>query len=67
MSIYKISGLTLHTSYDYPPIPTRQFDWSCVDDNYDGAPDAGNQIVGVGKTEVEAICNYIIIYLGVTE
>lgn len=59
MTTYKISGLTLHTSYDYPPIPVRWMDWSCIDDNYDGAPDAGHHIVGHGKTELEAIYNYL--------
>lgn len=34
-------------------------DWSCVEDNYDGAPDAGIQIIGIGKTEQEAIDNWL--------
>ncbi len=52
------NGITLHTSYDFPPISIRTMDWSCVDDNYDGAPDAGYQIIGTGKTEQEAIDNW---------
>lgn len=43
----------------YPPIPIRQFDWMAYDDNtYDGAPDAGHQIVGSGATEAEAIRDF---------
>lgn len=63
MTTYKISGLTLHTSYEMTPIPMRQFDWSCVDDNYDGAPDAGIQLAGKGATEIEAIHDYLEQYL----
>lgn len=39
------------TQYVYPPIPTRDFDWSAVDDEtYDeGEP------IGYGRTEIEAI------------
>lgn len=40
------------TSFDFPPIPIRNFDWSAVTDNYDeGAP------VGHGRTEAEAIAD----------
>lgn len=59
MPTYKISGITLHTEYDFPPIPYRHLDWSCVDDNYDGAPDAGRQLHGSGATEIEAIHDYL--------
>lgn len=67
MKIYNIykqytQNVELWTSYDYPPIPDRRFDWSCVDSNYDGAPDAGQQIVGHGKTEKEAIQDYLSQY-----
>ena len=60
MATYKISGLTLYTSYYMTPIPLRQFDWSCIDDNYDGAPDAGPQLHGRGATELEALFDYLI-------
>ena len=59
MNTYKISGLTLHTSYDFPSVPTRRWDWSCTDDNYDGA-----QIIGTGETEIEAIYSYLDQYVG---
>lgn len=59
MGTYNISGHVLHTRYECPSIPVREWDWCCVDDNYDGAPDAGPQIVGTGRTELEAIYNYL--------
>lgn len=47
--------MKIHTSFDYPPIPVRNCDWSAVLDDYDGAPDAGRQPHGHGETEAEAI------------
>ena len=32
--------------------------YMCIDDNYDGAPDAGQQIIGNGKTQIEALADY---------
>jgi len=54
----------VHTEHVYPPIPIRQYDWSAVTDNYDGAPDAhcratGPQLVGTGATEQEAIASLL--------
>lgn len=47
--------LNIRTSFVYPPIPIRQFDWSAVDDDtYDGADDSHCPI-GHGATEQEAI------------
>lgn len=47
------------TSFDYPPIPIRNFDWSAVTDNYDCDCDQdgffSNCPVGYGATEAEAI------------
>jgi hypothetical protein len=40
------------TSFDYPPIPIRQYDWSAIRDDYD----AGD-LIGYGRTEQEAIDN----------
>ena len=40
------------TSFDYPPIPIREYDWSAIRDYYD----AGDPI-GYGRTEQEAIDN----------
>ena len=48
-------GITLYTSYEFPPIPIRWMDWSCVSSEYDGAPDAGFQIIGQGINEQAAI------------
>jgi hypothetical protein len=32
--------------YDPPPIPLRQFDWHYRHDDFDGAPDAGDDRYG---------------------
>ena len=54
-----IHGHKIVTSFDYPPIPDRNFDWSAVLADYDGAPDATgpNSMIGRGLTELEAIAN----------
>lgn len=55
MALHHISGITIRTNYDYPPIPVRQFDWSAIDDDtYDGAEDSSCPI-GHGATEEDAI------------
>ena len=42
------------TSYVFPPIPTRAFDWSAVTDNYEpGCP------IGYGATEADAIADLL--------
>jgi len=42
--------MTIQTSFVYPPIPMRHFDWSAVHESYEpGDP------VGRGVTEQEAI------------
>ncbi len=43
------------TDFWKKPIPTRNFDWTAVLSDYDGAEDAGFQPVGYGSTEQEAI------------
>ena len=44
--------MTMITTYINPPIPSRNFDWEAVGDNYDeGDP------IGYGATEQEAIDN----------
>ncbi len=60
MAKYYIEPLdiTLLTNHDWPSIPIRYLDWSCVDTNYDGAPDAGPQLMGQGRTEQLAIDDY---------
>jgi len=41
------------TSFEYPPIPIRQFDWAAIDDrSYGGDP---SDPIGRGATEQEAI------------
>jgi hypothetical protein len=44
------------THFIYPPIPIRSFDWSAVEDGYDGAEDSHCPI-GYGATEAEAIAD----------
>ena len=45
--------------YCHPPIPDRSSDYAAYDDDtYDGAPDAGPQIVGWGATEQAAIAEF---------
>lgn len=47
----------IRTTFVYPPIPDRRFDWSAVDaDTYDGAEDS-NCPIGHGATEAEAIAD----------
>jgi hypothetical protein len=46
----KVGKYTVVTSFDYPPIPSRDADWSAVLDGYD----AGDPI-GRGRTEEKAI------------
>lgn len=43
------------TEYWPKPIPFRGADWIATTDDYDGAPDAGRQFMGFGRTEAEAI------------
>jgi hypothetical protein len=51
--------VNIRTEAVFPPIPLRQFDWMAYDDDgYDGAPDAGHQIVGNGPTEQAAIADF---------
>lgn len=40
------------TSFNYPPIPIRNYDWSAFREDYDEG-----DLVGHGKTEQEAINN----------
>ena len=54
MAQHQINGVIIHTNFDYPPIPVRDFDWSAVTDNYDGAEDSHCPI-GHGLTEQDAI------------
>jgi hypothetical protein len=50
----------IRTEHVYPPIPVRCYDWRAVFDDYDGAPDAGYQPMGYGKTREEAIAELIL-------
>jgi hypothetical protein len=49
----------LRLTHVFPPIPIRSFDWAAYDDNrFDGADDAGAQMVGTGATITEAITDF---------
>lgn len=49
------ADVVIVTSYDYPPIPIRSFDWNATFDDYDGAPDGGHQCSGSSYTELGAV------------
>lgn len=55
MAKYLYNNVVLYTDQICPPYDNS---YCCVDENYDGAPDAGPQIVGNGDTEEEAIEDY---------
>jgi len=60
MALHQIKGVRIRTSFDYPPIPVRDMDWSAVDDDtydVDCAEDGffSNCLIGRGATEQEAI------------
>ena len=44
------------TTFVYPPIPWRQFDWQAYDDNTFDGP---GSIVGTGETEEAAIADLL--------
>jgi hypothetical protein len=51
MAFHNIDGRKVRTSFEYPPIPVRKFDWFAVDDStYDGEGP-----IGMGATEQDAI------------
>ena len=37
------------TSYDYPPIPIRNYDWSAIREDYEPG-----DLIGTGRSEQEA-------------
>jgi hypothetical protein len=49
-----MSNLLIRTSYDRPPVPTKEYDWSAVSDNYEG----GDKI-GRGSTEALAVTDLL--------
>lgn len=57
--LHEVGGLNIRTSFDYPPIPIRNCDWSAIDhDTYDGAPEC-NCPIGRGATEAEAVADLL--------
>lgn len=62
MGIQNINGRNVRTTFEYPPIPVRDMDWSAVDDDtYDCDCDQdgffSTSPIGRGATEQEAICS----------
>jgi hypothetical protein len=54
LSVAAEGAVKIVTHYDPPPIPTRNCDWSAVDDDtYDGP----GCLIGWGATEDEAIAD----------
>jgi len=41
--------MKIETSFIYPPIPVRDYDWMATTDNYEEG-----DIIGFGKTELDA-------------
>jgi hypothetical protein len=59
MAFHQINGIKVRTTFEYPPIPVRSFDWSAIDDDtYDGADDS-NCPIGHGATEQDAIADLL--------
>ena len=46
----------INISFDHPPIPVRQFDYSAVFDSYSGEPD---DPIGHGATAYQAVLNLL--------
>jgi hypothetical protein len=59
MATHKVKDRVIQTTHVKPPIGTRNYDWSAVLDDYDGAEDAGDQPSGWGPTEAEAIADLL--------
>lgn len=63
MPLHHINGVKIHTSFDYPPIPVRSFDWSAVTDDYDCDCDQdgffSTSPIGYGPTEAAAIADLL--------
>jgi hypothetical protein len=51
-------GKVWSISCDCPPIPTRLYDWSASDEDYDGAPDSENRHrIAYGATRAECLAD----------
>ena len=58
-----MSTLKIITQYMPKGFPIRDFDWSAVRDDYDGAEDSSNRnMVGYGSTRAEAIADLERLY-----
>jgi hypothetical protein len=64
MAFHNINGIKIRTTFEYPPIPVRDMDWSAIDDDtYDVDCDQdgffSRSPIGRGATEQEAIADLI--------
>jgi len=64
MAIHHIHGIKVRTTFEYPPIPVRDMDWSAIDDDsYDVDCDEDGFFstcpIGHGATEQEAIADLL--------
>lgn len=63
MATHIINGVKIHTTFECPPIPVRDMDWSAVTDDYDVDCDQdgyfSNSPHGRGATEQEAIADLL--------
>ena len=61
--IHTVNGHKVETNHDYPPIPIRSMDWSATSPDIDGDWDGERYIpshpIGHGRTEQEAIADYL--------
>lgn len=57
------TGHKIITSFDYPPIPDRSFDWSAVLSDYDGGDidydTPSRDPIGRGPTETAAVADLL--------
>lgn len=52
--------MNIRTTFVYPPIQSRNFDWSATFDNYDGSADSYDRgHIGFGPTEEAAKADLI--------
>lgn len=55
-----IDGRRVETHYEPLTFTScRLFDWCATTEDYDGAPDAGPQPIGYGRTEADAVAELV--------
>lgn len=63
MPLHTINGIKVRTTNVFPPVPSRQYDWSAVTDDYEAECDSegwwSKHPVGFGPTEQAAIADLL--------